>query len=274
MQNKYKILFIGDIVGRPGREVVKKFLVDCNKKDDYDFIIANIENASHGFGLTKKNHDELLSYGINCMTSGNHIWDKKDILSFINESEALIRPNNYHNSVLGTGYRIFKDKIIVLNFLGKTFMPPIECPFTSLDKAMEEISSKINLEDKIIIIDFHAEASAEKQCFAKYATDKYNISAFIGTHTHVQTADERIIDNKCAYITDAGSCASAHSIIGMEYEASLRRLITSINERFEVETKKPYILNGCEIIFEGKFATEIKRISFEYSNEDEADEKN
>lgn len=275
MQNKYKILFIGDIVGRPGREIVKKFLVDSNKKSEYDFVIANIENASHGFGLTKKNHDELLSYGIDCMTSGNHIWDKKDILSYIDESEVLIRPNNYHKSLQGVGYRIFNDKIIVLNFLGKTFMPPIECPFVSLDETINKIKETQNLDDKIILIDFHAEASAEKQCFAKYALDNYNISALIGTHTHVQTADERILQKKCAYITDVGFCGSKNSIIGMEYDASLKRLITSLNERFDVETKKPYVLNACEIIFDGNVPKEINRINFEYNElEDVADEKN
>lgn len=274
MQNKTKILFIGDIVGRPGRETVQNYLVDNNKKQEYDFIIANIENASHGFGLTKKNHDELISYGINCMTSGNHIWDKKDILTYIDESEVLIRPNNYHKSAQGVGYRIFEDKnIIVLNFLGRTFMPPIDCPFVSLECAMDEISKITNIKDKIILIDFHAEASAEKQCFAKYAFDKYSISAFIGTHTHVQTADERII-NGCAYITDVGYCGSKNSVIGMEFESSYKRLLTSINERFDVETSPPYVLNACEIIFEGNIAQSIKRITFEYNKEDVSNEEN
>lgn len=274
MQNKTKILFIGDIVGRPGREAVQNYLVDNNKKEEYDFIIANIENASHGFGLTKKNHDELISYGINCMTSGNHIWDKKDILTYIDESEVLIRPNNYHKSAQGVGYRIFEDKnIIVLNFLGRTFMPPIDCPFVSLECAMDEINKITNTKDKIILIDFHAEASAEKQCFAKYAFDKYSISAFIGTHTHVQTADERVI-NGCAYITDVGYCGSKNSVIGMEFESSYKRLLTSINERFDVETTPPYVLNACEIIFEGNIAQSIKRITFEYNKEDVSNEEN
>ena len=274
MQNKTKILFIGDIVGRPGREAVQNYLVDNNKKQEYDFIIANIENASHGFGLTKKNHDELISYGINCMTSGNHIWDKKDILTYINESEVLIRPNNYHKSAQGVGYRIFEDKnIIVLNFLGRTFMPPIDCPFVSLECAMDEINKITNTKDKIILIDFHAEASAEKQCFAKYAFDKYSISAFVGTHTHVQTADERVI-NGCAYITDVGYCGSKNSVIGMEFESSYKRLLTSINERFDVETTPPYVLNACEIIFEGNIAQSIKRITFEYNKEDVSNEEN
>lgn len=268
MSDNYKILFIGDIVGRAGREAVKKFLVDENNAQKYDFIIANVENASHGFGLTKKNHDELLSYGINAMTSGNHIWDKKDITTFIDESSVLIRPYNYHKSACGVGYRVFNDKIVVINLLGKTFMPPIDCPFVAIENIMNELKSNINLDDKIVFVDFHAEATAEKICFAKYASS-LGVSAVIGTHTHIPTADERIIDNKTAYQTDAGFCGSQNGVIGMEYQASFRRLISSIPERFEVETTSPYILNACEIEFFGNCAKSINRISFEYSEYEE-----
>ena len=264
--SSFKLLFIGDIVGRPGRRVVKRFLSE--NKDNYDFIIANVENASHGFGLTKKNHDELAQYGINAMTSGNHIWDKKDIYTFIDESEYLIRPYNYHKSTQGTGIKIFNDKIAVINLLGKTFMPPIDCPFV----AFEKIVSENDLKNKIIIVDFHAEASAEKQCFARYAAD-LGAGAVIGTHTHVQTADEDILNNKCAYITDVGFAGSKNSIIGMKYDTSLKRLITSINERFDVEDETPYILNACEIDFNNNIATSIRRISFVYDiNEEEESE--
>ncbi len=268
MCDKFKILFIGDIVGRPGREVVKKFLLDDNNKKNYDFVIANVENASHGFGLTKKNHDELFSYGIDAMTSGNHIWDKKEVFSYIGESEILIRPHNYHNSVPGVGYRIFKDKIIVVNLLGKTFMPPIDCPFVALEKIICELKEKTNLDDKIVFVDFHAEATAEKQCFARFAAE-LGVSAVVGTHTHVQTADEKIIDSMCAYLSDAGFCGSTAGVIGMEYATSLKRLISSINERFDVESLSPYVLNACEIEFNKKYATSINRISFEYNKQEE-----
>ena len=273
MQEKFKLLFIGDIVGRSGRDVVKRFLVDENYAKDYDFIIANVENASHGFGLTKKNHDELLSYGINAMTSGNHIWDKRDILNYIDESNVLIRPYNYHKTAKGVGYRIFNNKIIVINLLGKTFMPPIDCPFEAIEKIINELKKENNFEDKIIFVDFHAEASAEKICFAKYASS-LGVNAVIGTHTHVPTADNRILDNKYAYQTDAGFCGSQNGVIGMEYDASLRRLITSIPERFEVETTTPYIFNACEIEFIDNIATSINRISFEYSNNEEKGSEN
>lgn len=272
MQDNFKVLFIGDIVGRSGREVVRQFLVENNHKNDYDFIIANVENASHGFGLTQKNHEELLSYGINAMTSGNHIWDKRDILNYIDESPSIIRPYNYHKSAKGVGYRIFDNKIIVINLLGKTFMPPIDCPFMALDEIISKLKQETNLSDKIIFVDYHAEATAEKIAFARYALD-FGISAVIGTHTHTPTADCRIIDNKLAYQTDAGYCGSANGVIGMEYSTSLKRLMTSIPERFEVEMTSPYILNGCEIEFCSNHAKSINRISFEYSkNEDEESE--
>ncbi|MBE7708318.1 MAG: YmdB family metallophosphoesterase [Cyanobacteria bacterium SIG27] len=269
MQENFKVLFIGDIVGRAGRNAVQHFLVDKNKAKDYDFIIANVENASHGFGLTQKNHDELMSYGINAMTSGNHIWDKRDIVNFIDESPCLIRPYNYHKSTSGVGYKIFNDKIVVINLLGKTFMPPIDCPFAALDEIINnKLKNETNLESKIIFVDYHAEATAEKICFARYAAD-FGVSAVIGTHTHIPTADCRIIDNKLAYQTDAGYCGSVNGVIGMEYSTSLKRLMTSIPERFEVEMSYPYILNGCEIEFCSNYATSINRISFEYSVDEE-----
>lgn len=268
MQDNYKVLFIGDIVGRPGRETVEHYLSIADNKSKYDFIIANAENASHGFGLTKKNHDELLSYGIDCLTSGNHIWDKKDINTYIDESLALIRPYNYHKSAQGLGYRIFNDKIVVINLLGKTFMPLIDCPFCALENIMAELKEKIDISKYIIFIDFHAEATAEKHCFARFAREM-GVSAVIGTHTHVQTSDEKIIDGKFAYMTDAGFCGSVNGVIGMEYGASLKRLLTSINERFDVETTPPYELNACEIEFNDNIATSIKRISFQYNKQEE-----
>ena len=131
MSKEFKLLFLGDVVGRPGRTIVKNYLDDVRATDKYDFIVLNAENASHGFGLTQKNHDEFLQMGVNCLTSGNHIWDKKDVFSYIDESQVLIRPYNYPDAK-GVGYRIFDD-IVVINLLGRTFMPPINCPFEALD---------------------------------------------------------------------------------------------------------------------------------------------
>ncbi len=308
MSKTIKVLFLGDLVGRPGRQAVEKFLgekiSDCSpaeskkealsasdeglcRRDCYDFIIANVENASHGFGLTKKNHDELKSCGIDCMTSGNHIWDKKDVYTYIDESDVLIRPFNYHKTARGVGYRIFNNKILVINLLGKTFMQPVVCPFQALYDILKSLKSDFDLSKIVTIVDFHAEATAEKICFSYFAKS-LGVSAVFGTHTHVQTADEKIIFEDCktengfecfsssdieglipkdalAYITDAGFCGSACGVIGMEYEGSLKRLITSIPERFDISQSNRYQINAVEVEFnclDGS-AISIKRINFE-----------
>ena len=259
-----KVLFIGDIVGRPGRNAVKYYLDGLNAcdKKEYDFIIANVENASHGFGLTEKNHNDLAACGIDCFTSGNHIWDKKDIYSYINNSDRLIRPMNYPKGTYGVGYRIFdvkETKIAVMNFLGRTFMTPVDSPWEILEKEIEQIKQQA----PVVIVDFHAEATAEKICFAKYCSD-HKVSAVIGTHTHVQTADEKIINDYTAYISDAGFCGAHDSVIGMAYEPSLKRLITSIPERFDVAQTPLLELNAVSIGFDAVSgqAQSIERINY------------
>lgn len=261
MIDTVNIMFLGDIVGKSGRQAVKKYLEGLNEEKP-DFIIANAENASHGFGLTQKNYTELLSYGINAFTSGNHIWDKREIFQYIKEADKLVRPINYPKNTLGEGYRIFETensvKIGVINVLGRTFMGLIDSPWEMLECAIEEIKK----ETPIIIIDIHAEATAEKICLAKYYAKK-GISAVFGTHTHVQTSDERIYENCCAYITDAGFCGDMNGVIGMEYEASVNRLITSIPERLEVADSGEYQVNGVIFAVDVKTgkAKSIKRIN-------------
>ena len=264
MTNSIKALFIGDMVGRPGRNIVKYFLESLTSSgaSPYDFIIANVENASHGFGLTEKNHNELAALGINCFTSGNHIWDKKDIYTYINNSDRLIRPWNYPKGTYGVGYRVFdvkNTKIAVLNFLGRTFMNPVDSPWDIIEKEIEEIKKQA----QIIVVDFHAEASAEKICFGKFCAF-HGISAVLGTHTHVQTADEKIFNNHTAYITDVGFCGVHDSVIGMAYESSLKRLMTSIPERFDIEESSVLEFNAVEIDFDAVSgqAQSIKRIQF------------
>lgn len=259
-----KVLFIGDIVGRPGRNVVKHYLEGLLSSENkpYDFIIANVENASHGFGLTEKNHKELGKMGIDCFTSGNHIWDKKDIYSYINNSEKLIRPWNYPKGTYGVGHRIFEvnnTKIAVLNFLGRTFMTPVDSPWEIIENEIEKIKELA----PIVIVDFHAEATAEKICFGKFCSE-YKISAVLGTHTHVQTADEKIINNYTAYISDAGFCGAHESVIGMAYESSLKRLVTSIPERFDIDENPVLELNAVEMSFDAVSgqAQSINRIQF------------
>ena len=260
--HQVNILFIGDIVGRPGRNIVKYYLGSLLSSEEniIDFVIANVENASHGFGLTEKNHNELAGYGINCFTSGNHIWDKKDIYSYINNSDRLIRPWNYPKGTYGVGYRIFdvKDtKVAVINLLGRTFMNPVDSPWELIQNEIEQIKQLA----PIVIVDFHAEATAEKICFARFCSE-HKISAVLGTHTHVQTADEKIINDYTAFISDAGFCGAYESIIGMEYATSLKRLVTSIPERFDVAESQKLELNAVQMSFDAVSgqAQSIKRI--------------
>lgn len=238
-----KILFFGDMVGKPGRYVLRDYL--SAHKEKYDFVIANVENASHGFGLTEKNYNEISEYGVDCMTSGNHIWDKKEILNYIDKADKLVRPFNYPLNTPGFGSRIFElangVKIAVINLLGRVFMSPVDSQW---DKAVDEIK-RLKEITPIVIVDLHAEATAEKICFGRFCSE-LGVSAFFGTHTHVQTADERII-NGMGYITDAGFCGIYDSIIGMDYKTSLNRFITCIPERYDVADGNVVQLNAVEV---------------------------
>ncbi len=238
-----KILFFGDMVGKPGRYVLRDYL--SAHKEKYDFVIANVENASHGFGLTEKNYNEISEYGVDCMTSGNHIWDKKEILNYIDKADKLVRPFNYPLNTPGFGSRIFElangVKIAVINLLGRVFMSPVDSQW---DKAVDEIK-RLKEITPIVIVDLHAEATAEKICFGRFCSE-LGVSAFFGTHTHVQTADERII-NGMGYITDAGFCGVYDSVIGMDYKTSLNRFITCIPERYDVADANVVQLNAVEV---------------------------
>ncbi len=264
--NIIKTVFFGDIVGKPGRFAVRDFLASSEK---YDFVIANVENASHGFGLTEKNYNEFKDYGINCMTCGNHIWDKRDIYTYIDSADCLVRPINYPKGTKGFGSRIFETdrcKIGVINVLGRVFMNLIDSQW---EIVAEEIK-RIKEVTPIVIIDFHAEATAEKICFGKYCAE-LGVSAFFGTHTHVQTADEIILDNKMAYITDAGFCGAADGVIGMDYVTSLNRFLTGIPERYEVAKGNVTQINAVEVdidVLSGQ-AVKIKRINFSKNNIEE-----
>lgn len=264
MAETLKIVFFGDIVGRLGRKAVGEYLAALKSQNDVDFAIANVENASHGFGLSEKNYKELSNYGFNCFTSGNHIWDKKEILNYINEADKLIRPINYPKKTKGTGARIFEigeHKIAVINALGRVFMHPCDSPWEVVKKEVKKIK-KITPN---ILIDFHTEATAEKICFGRFCSE-LGVSAVVGTHTHVQTADEKLI-NDTAYITDVGFCGISDSVIGMDYKTSLKRLSTGLPERYEIPKSKEVQINAVEILIDiqtGK-ALSIKRITSENS---------
>lgn len=281
MNDEIRVLFFGDITGRQGRNALKSYLLSLKSSENVlednrssIFVIANIENASHGFGLTKKNYEDLSASGVDCFTSGNHIWDKKDIYEYINESEKLVRPINYPIGTPGKGSQIFEVnglKLAVINVLGRVFMPPMDSPWQIV---VEEINRLKNIGVDTIFIDFHAEATAEKICFSKFLAKEFNteefalIKGFFGTHTHVQTADETIL-NGMAYITDAGFCGSVDSVIGMEYSTSLKRLSTSLPERYEIAESGLAQLNGVEVLIDRTRATQIKRINILVDNNEQ-----
>lgn len=268
MQNDtIKIIFFGDIVGKPGRFAVRDFLAE--NKDKYDFVIANVENASHGFGLTEKNYNEFKEYGIDCMTCGNHIWDKKDIYSYIDNADCLLRPINYPKGTNGVGSRIFdtgKFKIGVINVLGRVFMNLVDSPWEIVEREIEKIKEVT----PVIAVDFHAEATAEKICFGRFCAER-GVSAFFGTHTHVQTADESIVNGQMAYITDAGFCGASDGVIGMDYETSLKRFLTAIPERYEVAAGEVTQINAAEVEITPStgIAAGIKRINCSKNNKEE-----
>jgi metallophosphoesterase (TIGR00282 family) len=257
MSDTIKIIFFGDIVGKPGRFALRDFLSENRAK--YDFVVANVENASHGFGLTEKNYNDFIEYGVNAMTSGNHIWDKKEIFNYIENASCLIRPLNYPKDTPGVGYRIIdcdKFKVGVINVLGRVFMNIIDSPWDMIKDVINEIKK----ETPIVILDFHAEATAEKICFGKYCSD-LGLSAFFGTHTHVQTADESIIAGM-AYISDVGFCGASDGVIGMDYNTSLSRFLTALPERYEVAEGEVSQINALEVdidINTGK-ALNVKRV--------------
>ncbi len=231
-----KALFIGDLMGDPGFKAVKRAFNSLKEqKREFDFVIANVENAADGFGVKKATLDDLKKFDFDCMTSGNHIWDRPDIYKFINEEPTLIRPANYPPGNPGFGWQIFETddnlKVAVINLQGRIFMQQVDCPFQEADKILEQIGD----ECKIIIVDFHAEATSEKQAMAWYLDGR--VSAVIGTHTHVQTADQRILPNGTGMITDVGMCGSYDSVIGMEVDDALFRLLKSRPNRLKIATK-------------------------------------
>jgi metallophosphoesterase (TIGR00282 family) len=227
-----KILFIGDIVGRPGREMIKSSLPALKKEHGLDFVIANAENAAAGSGITSSVAEELFDSGINVLTSGDHIWKKREIFEIINKEERILRPVNFPVGIPGRGYGLFKTKeelkVGIINVNGRVFMEALECPFKTTKQAAEELRKDTN----IIIVDIHAEATSEKVALGWYLDGK--VSALLGTHTHIQTADERILPGGTAYITDVGMTGPYDSVIGRRKEDVLERFITCVPTRFEV----------------------------------------
>ena len=257
-----RILAVGDIVGENGLKKAKEVLPELKKQENIDFVIMNGENVADGMGITHKHYKQMIEIGVDVVTLGNHTWAKKDVFTFINEEERLIRPANYTEGVLGKGYVIVECKnkrIAVINLIGRTEMNVLsENPFVKVKHILEEIDKKAD----IIVVDFHAEASAEKIAMGYYLDGKANI--VFGTHTHVQTADEIILENGTGYITDIGMTGPVKSVIGMDTIASLKRFETSLPERYKLADGKCGF-SGCifEVDDEICRITNIKRVKMQ-----------
>ena len=216
-----KVLMIGDIVGRPGRRAVCEILPGLRRKHGIDLVIANGENAAHGRGITPRIMQELVDAGIDVVTSGNHIWDQKEIIPYIEAEVPLLRPYNYPSGVPGRGY-VVHNGVLVVNLMGRAFMTDLDCPFRAMDKLLEEASGF----PRTIIVDFHAEATSEKVAMGWYLDGR--VSAVLGTHIHVPTADTRLLPKGTAYVTDVGMTAATCSVIGNEIDAVLSRFLTGM----------------------------------------------
>ena len=255
------ILLIGDIVGRPGRDLVHEGLRGLVEHHGIDLVIANVENSAAGFGITRDIGKTLFEWGIDVMTSGNHIWDKKEAIDYIATEPRLLRPANYPAGVPGRGSYVAQTgdgrAVGVVNVMGRVFMTPIDDPFAVVLREIEAIRHRT----RIIFVDVHAEATSEKIAMGWHLDGK--VTAVIGTHTHVQTADERILPNGTAYLTDAGMTGPHDSIIGMEKEPALARFLNGMPSKFEPATGN-LRLNGVVIEADDKTgrATQITRISY------------
>ncbi len=256
-----KLLFIGDIVGRPGRELVRRGVAPIVAAHDIDFVIANGENSAAGFGITREIGDQLFSYGCEVLTSGNHIWDKKEALEYIVREPRLLRPANYPAGAPGLGTCLATAKngvtVGVVNVMGRVFLANIDDPFTT---AMREVTALKAAGAQLVFVDVHAEVTSEKIAMGWYLDG--HATAVVGTHTHVQTADNRVLPNGTAYLTDAGMTGPHDGVIGVEKEAVIGKFLNALPTRFETATGDPR-LNGVIVTADpatGR-ATAIDRLS-------------
>ncbi|MCX8122951.1 MAG: TIGR00282 family metallophosphoesterase [Spirochaetes bacterium] len=262
--NTVNILFIGDIVGKPGRAIIKDHLNEIVRQFSVDCVIANCENAAGGMSITPEIAQELFSYGIHILTTGNHIFNNRTIIKLLETNHAILRPANFPHGVPGCGYTILNVNTIniaVVNLIGRINMEPVNCPFITYDMLHEEIKQK----SSIIIIDFHAEATSEKKAFGWFVDGR--ATAVCGTHTHVQTADETILPNGTAYITDVGMTGPFDSVIGMDKESSIHNFIYHTRIKFKVAQNDPTlnaVLITCNIDGKAKSITRIIK-SYELS---------
>jgi metallophosphoesterase (TIGR00282 family) len=255
-----RLLFIGDIVGRPGRELVRLGLQSIVERHQIDLVIANAENSAAGFGITREIGDQLLDWGVDVMTSGNHIWDKKEALDYIGTEPRLLRPANYPAGAPGNGSYLARTRdgrsVGVVNVMGRVFMLNIDDPFQVVLREIEALKQRT----RIVFVDFHAEATSEKVAMGWHLDGR--VTAMVGTHTHVQTADERILPKGTAYLTDVGMTGPHDSVIGVEVGAALNRFLTALPQKFETATGNPR-LNAVVIEADEQTgrATHIERLS-------------
>jgi len=260
-----KVLFLGDIFGKPGREVVKNKLKSIIDENDIDFTIANGENSAGGIGITPVICKTLLESGIDVITSGNHIYKKKEIYDYIEKEPRLLKPANFPPGTPGKGYHVMTDrknnKIGIVNICGRIFVDYYDCPFRCVDKVLE----KIRKETRTIIVDFHAEVTSEKIAMGWYLDGR--VSAVLGTHTHVQTADERVLPGGTAYITDVGMVGPRDSVIGVERENILKRFLTMMPQKFIV-AEGDYLLNAVIVDIDHRSgrADSIKRLNLTFNS--------
>lgn len=221
------VLAIGDIIGRPGRRAVQELLPGLKQQCEVDLVMANAENAAGGLGLTSTTARELLSAGVDVLTSGNHIWVHKEIIPYLDSEMPILRPLNYPPGVPGRGY-IVNNQAVVVNLIGRTFIGDFDCPFRAMDKLLAELESRL----AVIIVDFHAEATSEKMALGRYLDGR--VSAVLGTHTHVGTIDAQVFPRGTAYVTDIGMTGPVDSVIGDDNEAVIHRFLTIIPHRLSV----------------------------------------
>jgi len=243
MAKPVTVLCVGDVFGEPGRRAIQLLLPKIRKQHEVDLAVVNVENAASGAGVTPPIARAFLEQGVDVMTSGNHIWDKREIVEYIVKENLLLRPANYPPGTPGAGSIVVKagpHKVAVLNVMGRVFLPQLDCPFRKSDEEVARLSQ----ETPIIIVDAHCEATSESQALGWYLDGR--VSAVVGTHRHVQTADERLLPKGTAYITDLGMTGPTESVIGVDPEIALSRFLTQMPNRFE-PAKGPAALHGAII---------------------------
>ena len=243
MTKPLTVICVGDVFGEPGRRAVQMLLPKLKKQHEADLAVVNVENSASGFGVTPLIARTFLEQGVDVMTSGNHIWDKKEIIEYIGKENLLLRPANYPPGTPGAGSIVVKagpHKVAVLNLMGRVFLPQLDCPFRKADEELE----KLRAETSLIIVDMHAEATSESQAMGWHLDGR--VSAVVGTHRHVQTADERVLTQGTAYITDLGMTGPVDSVIGVDPELAISRFLTQMPNRF-TPARGPAALHGVVI---------------------------